>query len=1227
MSEREMGIDVVARVQDAIDSMQTLVSSILDIPDNKDVEIDVLGDASEQVSQIQSQIEMLDGESVGVTIDAEDNSQDIVDAVQSKISELNGETANVNITADGDEAIAVAEDVKTKMEELNGDVVTITINADDEVSDELDNTTQSSENTGNAIGDVVSAATMLKFGMDGLDFQKYVGMADAYTNATDSQKNAIEGTIRSNSSAKYKINDLAEGYAWLAKQTGSATDSQKLFKTELSYIKANDADLQGGMTQLTNLYKMYGLNADQAKGATSTLNGEILKTGYSGDQFLSLISKSSMDLKNMGFSLQDTGAIVSSFGRSGISAEQTMRAMRSGFSQFSQQFTDANPAISDYEKKIQAAGVATRDANGNLRSQKDVMSDLLESFSKMPDGPQKTQLAMEIFGTSAGKILGNLKVDYKDVETDANNAGQAQVEAAAKAKKENQDLLGLLDNAQQWISSYLGTLGAYTAEVGSLVFGGLALKKFGLGGLDKIFDKLPDSWKEGWNSAKEKIKKTIGLDDVENTVKSKFNDLKGKIKDNLKNLLGDEEGSIRAPDLSKFKSIGQDMFDAMIAPFKQASNIVKWQDLLFDAEKSLRGYTQVNIGELIPGWEDGKIVKPDPKPWSVKFNQGLDELKAEIKADHPEGILSEIFGDEKGTVNTSFIDDAITNIKGKLPSFEDVGSKIPESILNGIKSKLPSLSTDSSLEGLGAKLVDGIPKGVEAAIPRIVPRIVSDVLGIGPLVLSALSGAGENWHKSLGEQTKESLGLDFLGGIVDSLGLTWAAGVVTTPFKNVAKFLGLDQITKITPEKFWSYFFGTDTSKKFGDWLDKNISGPINHWFLSLPGKIQSYLGNIHLPNINLGSVKVNVPKINWSNITQGASGPINTVKGWYGDLKTYIDKHKPSIPKLPWPNVSSGVSSAVKTAESWYGSLKTYVSSHTPKIPKLPWPNLSSGLKSIVDTIGAEIDRLLANVKKLPGAGALLGGSSSGSSTSTNGSKSWGSSLMNAIGSGISAGLPYIDKGLRAVTSRFPQSPPKTGPLSEITGAKMESWMGTVLSGGLNALSRLPHDMDSVMAAVPTNMFSWGSSIVDSFIQGFDSQMPSLDSLLDRFSSMFPHSPPRTGPLSTIKTENMKKWASSIMGAGVEGLSPLTDVFNGLNPNFSGIPDIRYPSIPRSENGSNDTKIIFMDGAIRVDGTGSKDDLKEAGKTVGNTAVETMAQRLSRQANTSGVSVVNAMR
>ena len=34
----------------------------------------------------------------------------------------------------------------------------------------------------------------------------------------------------------------------------------------------------------------------------------------------------------------------------------------------------------------------------------------------MPDGPEKTRLAIELFGTSAGKVLGNLKVDYKDVE-------------------------------------------------------------------------------------------------------------------------------------------------------------------------------------------------------------------------------------------------------------------------------------------------------------------------------------------------------------------------------------------------------------------------------------------------------------------------------------------------------------------------------------------------------------------------------------------------------------------------------------------------------------------------------------------------------------------------------------------------------------------------------------------------------------------------------------------
>ena len=134
------------------------------------------------------------------------------------------------------------------------------------------------------------------------------------------------------------------------------------------------------MVRLTNLYKLYGLNADQAASATAILDGEILKSGYSGDQFLNMVSKASADLKNMGFTLEDTGAIVASFGQSGINADQAMRMMRSGFSQFIKEFDTANPKLADYESKIKAVGVATRDANGHLRSSKDVMSDLLQNI-------------------------------------------------------------------------------------------------------------------------------------------------------------------------------------------------------------------------------------------------------------------------------------------------------------------------------------------------------------------------------------------------------------------------------------------------------------------------------------------------------------------------------------------------------------------------------------------------------------------------------------------------------------------------------------------------------------------------------------------------------------------------------------------------------------------------------------------------------------------------------
>lgn len=58
-----------------------------------------------------------------------------------------------------------------------------------------------------------------------------------------------------------------------------------------------------------------------------------------------------------------------------------------------------------FGKALETLGVKARDSKGNLRTFDDLMPEIMRSFQKMPDGVQKSALAIDLFGKSGTKFL------------------------------------------------------------------------------------------------------------------------------------------------------------------------------------------------------------------------------------------------------------------------------------------------------------------------------------------------------------------------------------------------------------------------------------------------------------------------------------------------------------------------------------------------------------------------------------------------------------------------------------------------------------------------------------------------------------------------------------------------------------------------------------------------------------------------------------------------------
>jgi hypothetical protein len=124
---------------------------------------------------------------------------------------------------------------------------------------------------------------------------------------------------------------------------------------------------------------------------------------------LVLFTKSAADAADQaGKTAQSLGLTVEQFGRlkfaanqSGLDDSQFGRAI----SQINELVGEATTGNEKFIKLLINTGVQLRDTSGNIRGANEVLGDIAQRFSEMPDGVRKSALAIELFGDKLGPQL------------------------------------------------------------------------------------------------------------------------------------------------------------------------------------------------------------------------------------------------------------------------------------------------------------------------------------------------------------------------------------------------------------------------------------------------------------------------------------------------------------------------------------------------------------------------------------------------------------------------------------------------------------------------------------------------------------------------------------------------------------------------------------------------------------------------------------------------------
>jgi hypothetical protein len=211
-------------------------------------------------------------------------------------------------------------------------------------------------------------------------------------------------------------------------------------------------------TQLTSLdaaaakaFSFSGLTAItvSATAAAAALVGAVKSAADYGDQ-----------LDNMS---QRTGVAVEELAKLQYAAklsDTSSEALGKGIGNLSKLMVAAAGGAEESSKLFEKFGINLRNADGTIRGTSDVLYDLADVFATMPEGPQKTALAMEFFGKKLGQelipLLNQGSAGLRAMGDEAERLGLVLNSAQAKAAADFNDNLDRLGQLSRGVAVSIG---------------------------------------------------------------------------------------------------------------------------------------------------------------------------------------------------------------------------------------------------------------------------------------------------------------------------------------------------------------------------------------------------------------------------------------------------------------------------------------------------------------------------------------------------------------------------------------------------------------------------------------------------------------------------------------------------------------------------------------------------------------------------------------------------
>ena len=232
------------------------------------------------------------------------------------------------------------------------------------------------------------------------DFDDQMRMVKAVSGATEKEfQRLTEVAEKLGRETSYTAKQVADGMTAMGRMGFNPKEIENAIPAVLNLARATGVELGEAAETAANNMRVFGIDsskmADVADILTATANG----SAQTLTDLAEGLKMAGPQAAAAGDNIINVSGALGVLANMGIKGSLAGTALRKAYSQF---------AKTKVQDKLKAIGVATTDANGNLRSMPDIMADIAKKMNAMPTA-QRLNFAEEIFdlrGSLAGLQLG-----------------------------------------------------------------------------------------------------------------------------------------------------------------------------------------------------------------------------------------------------------------------------------------------------------------------------------------------------------------------------------------------------------------------------------------------------------------------------------------------------------------------------------------------------------------------------------------------------------------------------------------------------------------------------------------------------------------------------------------------------------------------------------------------------------------------------------------------------